>query len=103
MGLVKRGKYWCMRFRYHGQQVRRSTGTTDRRLAEAILGKVRAQIVEGRFFETLEEKTRTFEELMERYLKDHAAQKAEPRHYHGYAKRLTAFSEGGPWPRSRPS
>ncbi len=94
MGLVKRGKYWCMRFTYHGRQVRRSTGTTDRRLAEAIVGKVRAQIVEGRFFETLEEKTRTFEELMVRYLTDHAAKKSEPRHYHGYAKRLTAFFGG---------
>jgi len=94
MGLVKRGKYWCMRFTYHGRQVRRSTGTVDRRLAEAIVGKVRAQIVEGRFFETLEEKTRTFEELMARYLTDHAAKKSDPRHDHGYAKRLTAFFGG---------
>ena len=94
MGLVKRGKYWCMRFTYHGRQVRRSTGTADRRLAEAILGKVRAQIVEGRFFETLEEKTRTFDELMERYLTEHAARMSQPRHYHGYAKNLTAFFGG---------
>lgn len=94
MGLVKRGKYWCMRFTYQGRQVRRSTGTADRRLAEAILGKVRAQIIEGRFFETLEEKTRTFDELMERYLTEHAAKKSEPRHYQGYAKNLTAFFGG---------
>jgi integrase len=94
MGLVKRGKYWCMRFMYHGRQVRRSTGTTDRRLAEAIVGKVRAQIVEGRFFETLEERTRTFDELMKRYLREHAAKKSEPRHYQGYAKSLTAFFGG---------
>jgi len=93
-GLVKRGKYWCMRFTYHGRQVRRSTGTTDRRLAEAIVGKVRAQIVEGRFFETLEERTRTFDELMERYLTEHAAKKSEPRHYQGYAKSLTDFFGG---------
>lgn len=86
MGLVKRGKYWCMRFTYQGQQVRRSTGSADRRLAEAILGKVRAQIVEGRFFETLEEKTRTFDELMERYLVEHAAKKSEPLHYRGIAR-----------------
>jgi len=58
------------------------------------VGKVRAQIVEGRFFETLEEKTRTFEELMARYLTDHAAKKSDPRHDHGYAKRLTAFFGG---------
>lgn len=94
MGLVKRGKYWCMRFTYHGRQVRRSTGTADRRLAEAILGKVRAQIIEGRFFETREETTRTFEELMERYLVEHVAKKSEPRHYRGYFNSLKAFFEG---------
>lgn len=94
MGLVKRGKYWCMRFTYHGRQVRRSTGTTDRRLAEAIVGKVQAQIIEGKFFETLEEKTRTFDELMERYLVEHAAKKSEPRHYRGYFNNLKAFFGG---------
>jgi site-specific recombinase XerD len=31
---------------------------------------------------------------MERYLADHAAKKSEPRHYRGYAKRLTAFFGG---------
>lgn len=94
MGLVKRGKYWCMRFTYQGRQVRRTTGTADRRLAEAILGKVRAQIVEGRWFETLEEKTRTFDELMERYLTEHAVKKSEPRHYRGYFNSLKVFFRG---------
>ena len=92
MGLVKRGKYWCMRFTYHGRQVRRSTGTTDRRLAEAIVGEGAGADRRGAIFRnTREEKTRTFEELMERYLTEHAAKKSEPRHYHGYAKNLTAF------------
>ncbi len=94
MGLVKRGRFWCMRFMYQGRQVRRSTGTADRRLAEAILGKVRAQLLEGRWFKTLEEKTRTFDELMERYLSEHAAKKSQPRHYRGYVKNLNAFFGG---------
>ena len=98
MGLVKRGKYWCMRFTYQGRQVRRSTGTGDRRLAEAILGKVRAQIVEGQWFEKeaadTEAATRTFAELMARYLAEHAAKKAQPRHYRGYAQNLSAFFGG---------
>jgi site-specific recombinase XerD len=63
-------------------------------LAEAILGKVRAQIVEGRWFESHEEQTRTFDELMTRYLTEHAAQKAQPRHYRGYANSLRAFFGG---------
>jgi integrase len=79
---------------FQGRQVRRSTGTADRRLAEAILGKVKAQIIEGRWFEVQEEKTRTFEELMERYLAEHAAKKSQPRHYRGYAKNLLAFFGG---------
>jgi hypothetical protein len=47
MGLFRRNKVWWMTFIHQGQQVRRSTGTTDKRLAEAILGKVRVKIVEG--------------------------------------------------------
>jgi len=63
-------------------------------LAEAILGKVRAQLIEGRWFETEEEKTRTFDELMARYLTEHASKNAHPRHYEGYAKSLKAFFGG---------
>jgi integrase len=83
-----------MSFMYQGQQVWRSTGTADRRLAESILAKVRVQIIEGRFLETREETTRTFEELMARYLTEHAARQSQPRHYRGYAKSLTAFFGG---------
>ncbi len=67
-------------------------------MAEAILGKVRAQIVEGQWFEKEdaheEEQTRTFDELMERYLAEHASKKSQPRHYRGYANNLTAFFGG---------
>lgn len=94
MGLVKRGKLWCMRFMFQGRQVRRSTGTRDKRLAEAIWGKVQSQLIEGRWFETQEEKTRTFDELMERFLVEHANKKADPRHYRTYATSLTAFFGG---------
>ena len=96
MGLYRRpqGKVWWMNFMYQWRQVRRSTGTADRRLAEKILGKVGAQIVEGRFFETLEETTRTFDELMARYLSEHAARTSQPRRYRGYAYSLTAFFGG---------
>ncbi len=79
MGLVKRGSTWWMSFMYQGQQVRRSTGTADKRLAEAILGKVRCQIVEGRFFDKPKEQERTLMELLDRYLSEHAARRAN--HY----------------------
>ncbi|HET6464863.1 MAG TPA: tyrosine-type recombinase/integrase, partial [Nitrospiria bacterium] len=53
-----------------------STGTTDRKMAEAVLGKIRANIVEGRFFDTLEEKQRTFAEMMEKYQKEVSVRKS---------------------------
>ncbi len=49
MGLVKRNNIWWMSFTFQGQQVRRSTETSDKKLAEAILSKVRVQIVEGKY------------------------------------------------------
>ncbi len=82
MGLYKRGSVWWMTFMYEGGRVRRSTGTSDRRLAGDIFAKVRTQIVEGRFFETREEKQRTFKEMMERYLKEVSVRKS-----HGSALR----------------
>ena len=91
MGLVKRGHTWWMSFMYEGQQVRRSTGTSDKRLAEAILGQVKVQIVEGRFFEKPTEQQRTFTELMDRYISEHAARRANYRRELTSVKTLKAF------------
>ena len=91
MGLVKRCNTWWMSFMYQGQQVRRSTGTTDKRLAEAILGQVRVQIIEGRFFEKPEEQHRTLKELMDRYTSEHAARRANHRRELTSVKNLKDF------------
>ncbi len=80
MGLVKRNRVWWMSFMFQGRQVRRSTGTTDKRLAESILCKVKVQIAEGRFFERREEEERTFREMMDRYVEERALRKA-PKSY----------------------
>ena len=76
MGLVKRNSVWWMSFSYQGRQVRRSTGTTDKRLAEAILGKVKVQIAEGQFFAIREERERTFREMMDRYAEERSVGKS---------------------------
>lgn len=76
MGLLKRNRAWRMSLMYQGLQVRRSTSTTDKRLAESILAKVKVQIAEGRFFETREEQERTFREMMDRYLTERVVLKA---------------------------
>ena len=90
MGLVKRGDTWWMSFTYQGQQVRRSTETSDRRLAEAILGKLRVQIVEGKYFDKPKEDARTFGELMDRYLHEHASRRSHYRRYVNMVTNLTA-------------
>lgn len=91
MGLYRRGKVWWMNFSYQGQQVRASTGQIDRRAPELILGDTRRQLRDGAYRVTLEEQTRTFGELMERFLREHVTRKASQRSYIGYTKRLRGF------------
>ncbi len=91
MGLVKRCNTWWMSFMYQGQQVRRSTGTSDKRVADAILGKIKVQIIEGRFFEKPETQYRTLTELMDRYVNEHAARRANHRRELTSVKNLKAF------------
>jgi hypothetical protein len=76
MGLTKRKDVWWMSFMYQGRQVRRSTGTSKKQLAEAIYAKVKVQIAEGQFFERREEQEHTFKEMMERYVAERATLKA---------------------------
>ena len=88
MGLFKRGKVWWMSLNYQGKQVRRSTETTDRRLAEAIHGKVLVSIVEGKFFDKLQEQERTLKEMIERYFEEHGNSLSTARALRSTAKRL---------------
>ena len=90
MGLFKRGKVWWFSLNYQGRQMRRSAETTDRRLAEAILGKLRASIVEGKFFDKLQEQERTLKELLERYFQERGNKLASVRALRSTAKRLYA-------------
>ncbi|MDH4079552.1 MAG: tyrosine-type recombinase/integrase [Nitrospira sp.] len=91
MGLAKRGNTWWMSFMYRGQQIRRSTGTSDKRLAEAILSKVKVQIIEGRFFEKQEAQERTLAELLDRYASEHAARRANQRRELTSIQNLTGY------------
>lgn len=91
MGLVKRGNVWWMSFTYEGRQIRKSTETSDKRLAEAILGKVKVQIVEGKYFDKPKEDPKTFSELMERYLREHASRRAHYRRSVNMVNNLKTF------------
>jgi len=48
MGLYKRGSVWGMSFNCQGRQIRRSTETADKKLAQRSLDKVKGEIAEGK-------------------------------------------------------
>lgn len=81
MGLYKRGQVWWMRFTYQGAEVRRSTETSDKKLAQRIYEKVRGEIATGKWFDRMPGEGKTFGEVMERYLREHSAPNKTPLSY----------------------
>lgn len=94
MGLVKRGNVWWMNLIFQGQRIRRSTGTANRALADSIMAKVKVQLIEGQYFDRLEEKTRTFDELMDRFEREHLVKLASQQICQVFVKRFRAFFGG---------
>ncbi len=74
MGLYRRkdSRTWWMSFSVNGRLYRRSTETTDRKLAGKIYGKIQTQITEGKWFDVDEAGLRTFDEMMEKYLEEYS-------------------------------
>jgi len=74
MGLYRRpdSKFWWMDCTVNGKPCRRSTETSDRKLAEKIYASVLTQITEGKWFDVDEAGLRTFDEMMERYLEEYS-------------------------------
>ncbi|OGW60052.1 MAG: hypothetical protein A2V83_11140 [Nitrospirae bacterium RBG_16_64_22] len=91
MGLYKRGGVWWMRLTVGGRAVRRTTGTKDRRLAEKIEGKVKTEIVEGRWFDVLEERTRTVGEMIDRYIETHIGDRPHRSRYEAQGRALKRY------------
>ena len=75
MGLFKRGSVWWMSFTYQGKQIKKTTGTDDRKLAMRIFDKVKGEVAERKWFEKLPGEDRTFKELMAKYLEEHSIPK----------------------------
>ena len=91
MGLVKRGNIWWMNIVFQGQRIRRSTGSSNRALADAIMAKVKVQLIEGQYFERAEEQSRTFAELMDRFEREHLVKLASRQTGNAFVKRFRAF------------
>ena len=94
MGLYKRGSAWWMSFTHNGEQFRRSTETDDKKLAIRIFDKLKGEIAEGKWFPHLEGEDRTFNELMDRYMKEYSAISKAPKSHlrdKGLEKHLRRF------------
>jgi integrase len=68
-----------MEFTYKGRQIRKSTGTSNKKLAEKIYHKVLGEIAERRWFERLPGEEKTFTEMIAKYLKEHSARNKTPK------------------------
>jgi len=90
MGLFKRGQVWWMSLTYDGKHYRRSTETENRKLAQRIFDKVKGEIAEGKWFERLPGEDKTLQDMMEKYLVEHASKKAAFGRFKTCAKNLTA-------------
>lgn len=91
MGLFKRGRVWWMRFTYNGRQIKKSTETTDKKLAEKIHAKVLTQIAEGKWFDVDEGSRRTFQELAEKYEATEFKELKNGESVKGYLKGMKEF------------
>ncbi len=91
MGLYRRGQAWWMRFNYQNRQVRKPTGTNDKKIAEKIYHKVMAQIAEGKWFDVDEGTRRTFLDLCEKYEATDFKELKSWRSVAGYLKQLKEF------------
>ena len=58
--------------RYEDKKVQKSLETDDRRLAQAIEAKIRAEIAEGKFFDKPVGQSKTFKDMMEKFMQEHA-------------------------------
>ena len=80
MGLYRRGQVWHMSFVYKGRRYRKSTETEDRKLAQRVYDKVKYEIAEGKWFERLPGESKTFRDLMGKYMKEHSPKKSPKQH-----------------------
>src|SRR5436190_1483375 len=83
MGLYKRNDTWCIQYFANGKRVREAIGPSKRQ-AELVLAKRKADLREGRYFETRHDSKITVETLLARFLTEHAALHLKPRTHKRY-------------------
>ncbi len=106
MGLYRRGKVWWMSITHNNQQIRRTTGTAEKKLAEKILAKVMTQIAEDKWFERPCGEDRTLKELLNKYIKEHSVPtkaKHTVKQEEGFARQMVEFFGDIPLKEIKPS
>jgi integrase len=63
---------WHTCIRHNGKRIQKSLETSDRKLAKAIEAKVRTEIVEGSYFKKTIGSKKTFRDMMDKFMKEHA-------------------------------
>ena len=75
--MFERSGVWYTSIRYKGRKVQRSLGvrvgkSADERLAQNIEAKIRTEIVEGTYFEKQVGRNKSFKEMMNKFMAEHA-------------------------------
>jgi integrase len=91
--MFKRGGVWWTCIRYEDKKVQKSLATDDRRLAQAIEAKIRAEIAEGKFFDKPVGQSKTFKDMMEKFIQEHAPKVSDnmQKSYASSLKHLATF------------
>ncbi len=74
--MFKRSGVWWTCIRHDGRKIQKSLETTDRKLAKAIEAKIRTEIIEGKYYEKPIGSKKTFKDLMEKLMLEHATKQA---------------------------
>ncbi len=70
--MYKRDGTWWTCIRHEGRKIQKSLGTGNKKLAASIEAKLRTKLIEGKYFDRHEGENKTFKEVMERFMKEHA-------------------------------
>ena len=72
MRIYKRDDVWCIDYLFQGRRKRKVIGP-NRKEAESVLAKIRAQIVEGTYFDVKRNEKVRFSEMAKRYMDNHSS------------------------------
>lgn len=89
----RRGDIWWPCIRHDGQKIQCSLETEDKKLAKDVEAKIRAEIVEGKYFDKLVGCKKSFDDLINKFMREYAptVSKNMQEAYKYYRKNLKKF------------